>query len=224
MTAAPPRDGDRLNKQATLLIASLCLVSLQASLAQEAAAPAELVVIDLRPKEEKEGFGLSPLDGKCNKDVFRIPDVASDPLKVDVLKSDLVQMLPTSGDGKTFAVLNWSIYYNRQTQSGGGGMLESVGIQGYSVPAKEKKKQPGSKCSRKESAGGWYEGKEATTLYFPLISEFEGTFGGKPVSVRVVFSPPRKLEGKFEGDAGDKEAVLEAVHKTAEAVAVAIGQ
>ena len=103
-------------------------------------------------------------------------------------------------------------------------MLESVGIQGYSVPAKEKKKQPGSKCSRKESAGGWYEGKEATTLYFPLISEFEGTFGGKPVTVRVVFSPPRKLEGKFEGDAGDKEAVLEAVHKTAEAVAVAIGQ
>ena len=187
-----------MNKQATRLIASLCLVSLQASLAQEAAAPAELVVIDLRPKEEKEGFGLSPLDGKCNKDVFRIPDVASDPLKVDVLKSDLVQMLPTSGDGKTLAVLNWSIYYNRQTQSGGG-MLESVGIQGYSVPAKEKKKQPGSKCSRKESAGGWYEGKEATTLYFPLISEFEGTFGGKPVTVRVVFSSAPQARGKVRG-------------------------
>ena len=214
-----------MKRQTTLLFTSLCLLGVQqASQSQEATAPAELVIIDLRPKEEKEGFGLSELDGKCNKDVYRIPDVATDPLKVDMLKSDLVQMLPTGGDGKTLAVLNWSIYYNKQVQGGGSGMLDSVGIQGYSVPAKDKKKRPGSKCSRKESAGGWYEGKEATTLYFPLISEFEGTFGGKPVSVRVVFSPPRKLEGKFEGDAADKEAVLEAVHKTAEAVAVTISQ
>ena len=214
-----------MTRQPTLLFASLALLAFgQASLSQETAAPTELVVIDLRPKEERDGFGLAELDGKCNKDVFRIPDVATDPLKVDVLKSDLVQMLPTSGDGKTLAVLNWSIYYNKQVQGSGKGMLESVGIQGYSVPAKDKKKRPGSKCSQKESAGGWYEGKEATTLYFPLVSEFDGTFGGKPVKVRVVFSPPRKLEGKFEGDPADKEAVLEAVHKTAEALAVTITQ
>ena len=212
-------------KLTSSLSTALCLFAFQQVLpAQDATAPAELVIIDLRPKEEKEGFGLAELDGKCNKDVFRIPDVATDPLKVDQLKADLVQMLPTSGDGKTLAVLNWSIYYNKQTQGSGKSMLDSVGIQGYSVPASDKKKRPGSKCPRKESAGGWYEGKEATTLYFPLISEFEGTFGGKPVSARVVFSPPRKIEGKFEGDAGDKNAVLEAVHKTAEAVAVTISQ
>jgi hypothetical protein len=212
--------GVRLNT--TRFIAALALFAgLQPSMAQDEATQQELVVIDLRPKEEKEGFGLAELDGKCNKDVFRIPDVATDPLKVDVLKADLAPLSDTSG--KTLTVLNWSIYYNKQIQ-GGSGLLDSVGIQGYSVPAKDKKKRPGSKCPRKESAGGWYEGKEATTLYFPLISEFEGTFGGKPVSVRVVFSPPRKLEGKFEGDAGDKQAVLEAVHKTAEAVAATIGQ
>lgn len=211
-------------KHNSSLFAALCLLSSpQALLAQDAATPAELVIIDLRPKEEREGFALAELDGKCNKDVFRIPDVATDPLKVDQLKADLVQMLPTSGDGKTLAVLNWSIYYNKQVQ-GGGGMLDGVGIQGYSVPTKDKKKKPGSKCPKNESAGGWYEGKEATTLYFPLVSEFEGTFGGKAVSARVVFSPPRKIAGKFEGDDGDKQAVLETVHKTAEAVAVAIGQ
>jgi hypothetical protein len=61
-------------------------------------------------------------------------------------------------------------------------------------------------------------------VYFPLISEFTGTFGGRPVSVRVVYSPTRKLPGKFEGDAADTEALLEAVHQTSEAVATAMLQ
>jgi len=204
------------------VLAALSLIPVFApALAQEGATSSELVVIDLRPKEEREGFGLSALQGKCNENVFRIPDVASDPLKVDVLKSDLSPMLGM--EGKTLTVLNWSIYYNQQVQKSGS-MLDSVGIQGYSVPGKKKEKHPGSKCSKKESAGGWYEGKEVTGVYFPLVSEFEGTFAGKPVSVRVVYSPTRKLPGKFEGDKLDTDALLEAVHKTAEAVVSAAMQ
>jgi len=204
----------------------LVIVSLFACLplhAQDAAAPKELVVIDLRPPEEREGFGLTALTGKCNEDVFRIADVATDPLKVDLLKDDLRQMLADSGDGKTLTVLNWAIYYNKQVQKSGS-MLDSVGIQGYSVPGKKKEKHPGSKCPKKESAGGWYQGAEATTVYFPIVSEFQGTYGGKPVSARVVYSPNLKLAGKFEGENVDKEALLEAVHKTSEAVALAIVQ
>jgi hypothetical protein len=147
--------------------------------------------------------------------------VASDPLKVEVLKADLSPLMGTSG--KTLIVLNWSIYYNKQVQKKGS-LLEGVGIQGYKVPADKKKKMPGSKCPQKESAGGWYEGHEATTTYFPIISEFEGTFGGKPLSARVVYSPPRKLSGKFEGAGEDTAALLEAVHKTSEALAAAIDQ
>ena len=204
------------------VLAALSLIPVFApALAQEGATSSELVVIDLRPKEEREGFGLSALQGKCNENVFRIPDVASDPLKVDVLKSDLSPMLGM--EGKTLTVLNWSIYYNQQVQKSGS-MLDSVGIQGYSVPGKKKEKHPGSKCSKKESAGGWYEGKEVTGVYFPLISEFEGTFGGKPLSVRVVFSPNSKLEGKFEGANADTAALLDAVHQTSEAVAAAMLQ
>ena len=204
------------------VLSALSLIPVFApALAQEGATSSELVVIDLRPKEEREGFGLSALQGKCNENVFRIPDVASDPLKVDVLKSDLSPMLGM--EGKTLTVLNWSIYYNQQVQKSGS-MLDSVGIQGYSVPGKKKEKHPGSKCSKKESAGGWYEGKEVTGVYFPLVSEFEGTFAGKPVSVRVVYSPTRKLPGKFEGDKLDTDALLEAVHKTAEAVVSAAMQ
>jgi len=185
-----------------------------------------LMVIDLRPKEEREGFGLAALEGKCNKDVFRIPDVAADPMKVEVLKADITEQMSFTADGKTLTVLNWSMYYNKQVSGGDKkGMLESVGIQGYTVPTQgEKKRLPGSKCSRKESAGGWYEGKESTTSYFPIISEFEGTYAGKPLSVRVVYSPGRKLEGKFQGDPNDTEAVIEAVHKTSEAVIAAIIQ
>lgn len=192
--------------------------------AQDAATPAELVVIDLRPKEERDGNGLAKLDGKCNKDVYRIADVASDPLKVDILKSELARQLIDSGAGKTLTVLNWSIYYNKQVQGGGGSGLSSVGVGGYSIPTGKKKegRRPGSDCSRRESGGGWYEGNELKGQYFPLISEFTGTFGGKPIEVRLVYSPTRKLEGKFEGDPGDTEALLAAVRATTEAVATAL--
>jgi hypothetical protein len=102
--------------------------------------------------------------------------------------------------------------------------MSGVGIQGYSVPGKSKEKRPGSKCPKNESAGGWYLAGEVTTQYFPLISEFTGTFGGKPVSARVVYSPRTKLTGKFEGAANDSEALLDAVHQTSEMLAIAIVQ
>jgi hypothetical protein len=183
----------------------------------------ELVVIDLRPPEEKAGNGLAPLSGKCNKEVFRIADVASDPLKVELLRQDLVERLPPAEDRRTLTVLNWSIYYNKQVQTSGGG-LGSIGVQGYSLPGKKKERKAGSICSRKESAGGWYEAGEIHSVYFPLVSEFEGTFGGKPVKARIVHSPRRKLAGEFEGAAEDTEALLEAIHQTADAVATAIVQ
>jgi hypothetical protein len=207
-----------MNHRANRFLSALLLfAALPPVMAQEADTPAQLVVIDLRPKEEKEGSALSPLSGKCNEDVFRIADVASDPLKVDVLKEDLARL---DGMNGTLTVLNWSIYYNKQVQKSGS-IFESVGIQGYNVPGKKKERHAGSKCSRKESAGGWYQGSELSSVYFPLISEFEGTFRGKPVSVRAVYSPRVKLAGKFEGDTTDTEALLDAVHQTAEAVSAA---
>ena len=212
-----------MNRNLTALLVVSLLAAAGAAAAQDAATRKELVVIDLRPPEEREGNGLAALSGKCNKDVFRIADVASDPLKVDVLKDDLINQLILGGDGKTLTVLNWSVYYNKQIQKTGGG-LRNVGVQGYAIPGKKESKQPGSKCSQKESAGGWYVGEEVTSVYFPLISEFEGTFGGKPVSVRFVYSPHRKLPGKFTGEPADTEALLETVHKTAELVAAAIDQ
>jgi hypothetical protein len=208
------------------LLAVLFATVAGATSAQEASAPAELVVIDLRPKEERDGHGLAELAGKCNKDVYRIADVASDPLKVEVLKSELVRQLIDSGAGKTLTVLNWSIYYNKQVQGGSGGVLESVGVGGYSIPTGKKKegRRPGSDCPKREMAGGWYSGSELTTTYFPLISEFTGTFGGKPIEVRVVYSPTRKLEGKFEGESKDAEALNAAIQQTVDAVAMALVQ
>ena len=208
-----------MNNVIRLTAALSLLACLQPALSQDEARP--LVVIDLRPKEETEGSGLTALTGKCNEDVFRIADVATDPLKVEILKQDLQALTVTAG--KTLAVLNWSIYYNKQVQKKGG-FLDNVGLQGYGVPTGNKSKRPGSKCPKKESAGGWYEGKEVTGVYFPLISEFEGTFGGKPVSVRVVYSPSSKLAGKFEGDNADTAALVDAVHQTSEAIAAALVQ
>jgi hypothetical protein len=211
-------------KRVVRLIAPLCLLALHPpSLAQDTKSD-ELVVVDLRPKEERDGVGLAALSGKCNKGVFRIADVASDPVKVKVLKEDLGRVLGLAADGKTLTVLNWSIYYNRSAERGGKPSLSNIGIQGYSIPGKKKEKQLGSKCSREESAGGWYESADVTTVASPLVSEFQGTFAGKPYTVRAVYSPRRKIEGKFEGDASDTDALLEAVHLTAEALGNAIVQ
>ena len=110
--------------RATRILGLLSLVAVMPpALPQDADKP--LVVIDLRPKEETEGSALAQLSGKCNADVYRIPDVASDPLKVDILKADLEPLLGTSG--KTLTVLNWSIYYNEQNPSGGS-KVKNVGI------------------------------------------------------------------------------------------------
>ena len=181
----------------------------------------ELVVIDLRPQIEKDGSGLTPLSGKCNKGVSRVADVASDPLKVDALKAGLSRQLGLAGDGKTLIVLNWSIYYNQSAKSSRPS-LDGVGIQGYTIPGKKKEKQQGSKCSRAESAGGWYQAGDVTSSYAPLISEFSGTYGGKPISVRVVHSPHREIDGKFEGGDEDTKQLLDTIDETAGAVAAAI--
>ena len=126
-----------MNKRVTRLIAPLLLLAFQQpSLAQEASSQ-ELVVIDLRPKEEKDGIGLLELTGKCNKDVFRIADVATDPVKVEVLRAGLAEQLGLASDGKTLTVLNWSVYYNKQ--KAGGSFLEGVGVQGYNLPGKKKR-------------------------------------------------------------------------------------
>lgn len=208
-----------------VVAAVLLAIASCASFAQETAPDTELVVIDLRPKEERDGNGLAAIDGKCNEGVSRIADVATDPLKVDTLKAEISRQLIDGGAGKTLTVLNWSIYYNKQVQGGGGG-LNSVGVGGYSIPTgkKAKERRPGSDCSRRDSAGGWYEGNELTSQYFPLISEFTGTFAGKPLDVRVVYSPTRKLEGKFEGAANDTEALNTTIQQTIDAIAMALVQ
>ncbi len=181
-----------MKKRVARFIASLFLLAFLQPLPASESNPDELKVIDLRPAEEKDGVGLSELSGKCNKNVYRIADVASDPLKVEGLRVGLARHMGLASDGKTLMVLNWSIYYNKQTPKSGPS-LSSVGVQGYGIPGKKKEKQLGSKCSREESAGGWFADGDVTTTVPPLVSEFSGTFGGKPFDIRVVHSPRRKI-------------------------------
>jgi len=211
----------RVNRWFGVSFGFAAVLAVQPALPADEPAEKELVVIDLRPQEEKDGLGLIPLRGKCNKDVSRIADVASDPMKVEVLRAALAQQLGLASDGKTLTVLNWSIYYNEQNPSGGS-KVKNVGIQGFNIPTKTKEPKVGSKCSQKESSGGWFERKDVTTGWPPLVSEFSGMYAGKPFSVRVVHSVHREIEGKFEGGTRDTEDLMETVGQTAEALAAAI--
>lgn len=206
----------------TRVIALFSLAAIQAPLPAQEPSP-QLVLIDLRPPEEKDGNGLAELAGKCNQDVFRIADVATDPLKIDILREDLsqIQMIKP----KTLTVLNWSIYYNKQTHGRSGNGVQSVGLGGYTIPTGNKKeRKAGSKCTQRDSAGGWYEGSEIHSIFYPIVSELTGTYGGKPITVRVVYSPTVKLTGRFEGAADDTQALLEVVHQTSEQVIIALVQ
>lgn len=188
---------------------------------EEPASGHALVVIDLRPKEERAGTGLTPLAGECNRDVYRIADVASNPPKIDAMKSGLAGKLGRAADGKTLTVLNWTIYYNKQLE-GGQPWAKIVGVGGIPLPGNKQGKLPGSKCTRQESGGGWFDPSEVTGNHSPLVSVFEGTFAGTPVAVRIVHSPKRKLEGKFTGGAADTQAILDAVRETSEALAAIV--
>jgi len=216
--------GVHMKYQATRFSAALALVAFLSPVrAGEGAGDHAWVIIDLRPREEREGTGLTPLTGACNEDVYRIADVASNPLKVAALKAALTGQLGSAGDGKTLTVLNWTIYYNKQRE-GGEPWAKIVGVGGFPIPGKDQGKLPGSKCSRQESAGGWFERSEVTGKYSPLVSVFEGTFAGTPVGVRIVHSPRRKLEGKFKGGAVDSQALLDCVHETADALIAIIAR
>jgi hypothetical protein len=209
---------------ATRSCAALALLAwLSPVLSQNSAAAHPLVVIDLRPAEERQGKGLAPLSGECNADVYRIADGASNPAKVKLLQIDLAGKLGAAAGGRTLTVLNWTIYYNRQLYGGQPwAKIESVGPGiPLPLPGHHQGNFPGSKCSRQESGGGWFDRTEVTRKHSPLVSVFEGTFAGVPVGVRIVHSPNRDL-GKFKGDAHDSAAVLAAVHETAEALAAVL--
>jgi hypothetical protein len=184
--------------------------------------PSRMTVIDLRPKEEREGNQLAPLTGECNEKIFRIPDAASAPNKVVLLEADLLKHIAVLVEGKTLTVLNWSIYYNKFTRSSGP-RLTGIGVQGYSLPG-QKKKDPerGSHCAKEKTAGGWFDGSEVTGPYPPLVSEFQGTFNGKLFTARAVVSPQEKIPGKFEGGEKDNEVLYEAIRQTAFAVIEAL--
>jgi hypothetical protein len=203
---------------ATRFAAALALLACcSPTLTQERARNHTLVVIDLRPQAERKGSGLTPLTGSCNEDVYLVADSASSPAKVAALQSELSKQLGSAGGGKTLTVMNWTIYYNKQLYGGQPG-VKIVPGGGIPLPGNHQVSYPGSKCSRQESTGGWFERSEVTGKYSPLISVLEGTFAGHSVGVRIVYSPQRKLEEKFKGEAVDSLAVLAAVRETAEAL------
>lgn len=206
-----------IRSAAALAILACC----SATLAQERARNHALVVIDLRPQEERKGSGLTPLSGSCNEDVYLVADSASKPAKMAVLQAELSKQLGRAGDGKTLTVLNWTIYYSKQLYGGQPG-ARIVPAGGVSFQGSHQDAYPGSKCARQESTGGWFDGSEVTGRHPPLVSVLEGTFAGHPVGVRIVYSPQRKLEEKFKGELIDSLAVLAAVRETAGALAAVL--
>ena len=97
----------------------------------------------------------------------------------------------------------------QQAEPGGSPGSSSVGVQGYYDSRQEEREasRAASARARNRPAAGTQAAKSRPSSP-PLVSEFAGTFGGKPFNMRVVHSPRRKIEGKFKGDADDTEDLL----------------
>lgn len=192
-------------------MAGLCLFSL---LVSQIVTAADLAVVDSRPEEDKENGMVTQNAMSCSFPVRRVGDDATSPSKVKVLEADLEQRPDLAIDGKTLEITSWAIYQNRQA----GMRYKSSGLLPYLLATEEDKKKMGARCKRHKTKVAWYDGSEVTTIVHPLISEFQGIYDGRPIAVRIVFSPQKDLKGKFEGDPADTEAALQAIHKTVEAL------
>lgn len=200
-----------------LRIAGACLL---AFLVSGTVTAADLTVIDSRPEEDKENDEVTQNAMSCSFLVFRVGDSATDPSKVKVLEADLEANPALALDGKTLEITSWAIYQNRQA----GMRYKSSGLLPYLLATEEDKKKMGARCKRHKTKHGWYDGSEVTTLANPLVSEFHALYDGRSIFVRTVYSPAQELKGKFKGDPLDTEATLQAIHKTAEALATALAK
>jgi lipoyl(octanoyl) transferase len=152
--AATPGRGRELFEFST--VRTLCLLALHAPLPAEEAAASDMVVIDLRPKEERKDSargtgrqmqqgciphsrrGLGSAQGRDTQG-RSLTDDDRRHRRQDAHGAELVGLLQQADAGRW-----WRHARQRRHPKLFG-------------PWQKKEKHPGSKCSRKESAGGWYE-------------------------------------------------------------------
>lgn len=191
--------------------ACACLLALLA----RSAGAGDLTIVDSRPDEDKENGTVTMNAMSCSFGLSRVGDTAANPSKTKVLEEDLEKNPALALDGKTLEITSWAIYRNNQAffRNVNGGLLGALML------TEEDRKKMGSKCKRHKTKGGWYDASEVATTVPPLVSELKGIYDGRTIAVRIVYSPTQVSPGKFEGDPGDTEIALQAIHRTAEALA-----
>ena len=150
-----------------ILAALFLIAGLQPAIAQEAGQPAELVVIDLRPQGRKGRLRACGAERQVQRGCVSHPRCRDRPAQGRRAQGGSRAAAVGRRRGKTLTVLNWSIYYNKQVQGGGGGLERRRRRRLYDPRPGRKRSTPGSNCSQKESAGGWYEGRRALVDVFP---------------------------------------------------------
>ncbi len=80
-------------------------------------------------------------------------------------------------------------------------------------------------CTKEDTTDGWYSADEVSNENPPVIVEIEASLNAKPLSVRVVYSPPDDIAGswgwfgdKAKGDAALFEAMRQAHAKLVEQI------
>jgi hypothetical protein len=157
----------------------------------QAASPATLKIVDVRPPEERKTENLSMWITSCNYDVVQIGDEGEAPARLDILSQDLEAALGTELNSSTISVSRYRIVFNGNNAgegkvsdfaagySGGAGVAVAGALSGS--------------CSKEKAEPGWYAGSEVSTPYSPFIVEIDAELNGKRYSSRTVVSTQQEL-------------------------------
>jgi hypothetical protein len=173
-----------------------------------------LRIIDARPDEDKTTEYLSYIIFSCDYGIRRLGDEKTVPPRLTLLRRDLESALGRQVGNATITVSRYRIFFNRgaalreQTSSQFPGVMPALML------------NAGSHCAQEETRGGWYAASEAKSPHSPFIVELEGTFAGKSVAVRTVYSP----EKEFLGVLGEPETAAALFAAMRQATAALIEQ
>ena len=150
----------------------------------------EIVLVDRRdPKESKQHTPL--WIGSCDYFVIRLSDKGMNIGRLNLLKDDLAEHIPSLKDNEQVIVTHYAIYMNAGAQMTAAAFAAGASVAGGAAPGSPV--HPTARCSRENMSGGWFDSSEISTNKPPLVAEVDVEVRGKKYSARYVQSQDKNF-------------------------------
>ncbi|MDP3855872.1 hypothetical protein [Phenylobacterium sp.] len=158
------------------------------------ASPGKLVVEDLRPADAKRNRLLSGWMFDCHSAIWNLGDNRVAPDRIARLEEALLVSLGEGIAGQKLTVRRYTISLNARaavsatTFEGTGGIVPSLMKQGVDYQENAPPASIRAQCKREEMQAGWFEARDITNNYSPIIIEMDFSLGDRVYLVRSAYS------------------------------------